>query len=61
MEKEDFKVGDQVQLKSGSPTMTVESTTGDPAQQVKVVWWSDESVCFTRFEFPSGVLESVKE
>lgn len=34
-----FKIGDEVQIKSGGPVMTIESVTGE---KVVTIWWRDE-------------------
>ncbi len=42
MEQEQFEKGDTVDLKSGSPLMTVEGFTDD--KRVKCVWYKDGEV-----------------
>ncbi|WP_188575597.1 YodC family protein [Azorhizobium oxalatiphilum] len=52
-----FAPGDIVQLKSGSPALTVIAETGE---SVKVIWYSDETGEFRTQELDAIVLEALE-
>lgn len=52
-----FAPGDIVQLKSGSPALTVISETGET---VEVVWYSDEVGEFRTNSLPAITLEALE-
>lgn len=49
-----FEPGDVVQLKSGSPALTVVAAEGE---NVKVIWYADEVAEFRSHEVPAVALE----
>ncbi len=51
-----FEPGDIVQLKSGSPALTVVSEKGD---DVKVIWYADEVPEFRTETIPAIALEAL--
>ncbi|MFG1477577.1 DUF2158 domain-containing protein [Xanthobacter sp. V4C-4] len=51
-----FEPGDIVQLKSGSPALTVVEAT---EQEVKVVWYAEEDGEFRTQALPSVALETI--
>lgn len=50
----DFKSGDEVCLKSGSPNLTVARVEGD---SVSVVWYCEATYIFQTDDFPAACLE----
>ncbi|MEP9349600.1 DUF2158 domain-containing protein [Xanthobacter sp. KR7-225] len=52
-----FTPGDIVQLKSGSPALTVVGVEGD---EVKVFWYADEVGEFRTLTIPAVALESLE-
>jgi uncharacterized protein YodC (DUF2158 family) len=59
MAEESFKVGDRVEIKSGSPTMTVHSIDEDG--DVTCVFFNDKKGKLTRLSVPAATLRIARD